>query len=148
MDRITVKTNNIPHRETQQNVLPNIFGNALAKLVFVGVSIFLLYNVYHSIDITMRKVDILKQARQEVEALRVTNLELNIKLQDMQTPEYIEVEARDRLNFSGTKEVVFVIPDGLLSTAGERLHDIINGNDQESSKTVIERWEELIVHGV
>ena len=136
------KTNNT----IQSNIAPAIFDNTVVKLIFVGISVFLLYNVLHSVDITIQKVNILKNARTEVESLRVTNLELATQLQSMQNPEYIEVEARDRLNFSGTNDIVFVIPDSLLQTAGERLSMILDER-VEDNKSNLEVWLDLLVHG-
>lgn len=136
------KTNNT----IQSNIAPAIFDNTVVKLIFVGISVFLLYNVLHSVDITIQKVNILKNARTEVESLRVTNLELATQLQSMQNPEYIEVEARDRLNFSGTNDIVFVIPDSLLQTAGERLSMILDER-VEDNKSNLEVWLDMLVHG-
>ena len=130
----------------QSKIAPAIFESTVVKLIFIGISIFLLYNVLHSVDITIQKVNILKNARTEVESLRVTNLELATQLQSMQNPEYIEVEARDRLNFSGTNDVVFVVPDSLLQTAGERLSMILDERVEET-KSNMEVWLDLLLHG-
>ena len=147
MPTLSYRPNRIRTNNTiQTKIAPAIFENTVVKLIFVGISIFLLYNVLHSVDITIQKVNILKNARTEVESLRVTNLELATQLQSMQNPEYIEVEARDRLNFSGTNDVVFVIPDSLLQTAGERLSMILDERVEET-KSNMEVWLDLLVHG-
>jgi len=147
MPTISYKTNRVTTPSTgMKDVAPAILGNSFVKFVFLGISVFLLYNVFHSVDITVQKVNILKNAREEVETLRVTNLELATQLQSMQNPEYIEVEARDRLNFSGTNDVVFVIPDSLLDSAGERLSMILDERVEES-KSNMEVWLDLLVHG-
>jgi len=148
MDKISYRSNSLPRREEKKTIAPVVFSNTFVKIGFILISVFLLYNVTHSIDITIQKVNILKTARSEVETLRVTNLVLATQLQNMQSPEYIEVEARDRLNFSSSKDLVFVIPDTLLSTAKERLDSIINGQKVESEKTIIQQWEELLIQGV
>lgn len=148
MDKISYRSNGLPRREIKKNIAPAVFSNSFVKIGFILISVFLLYNVSHSIDITIQKVNILKNARSEVETLRVTNLILATQLQNMQSPEYIEVEARDRLNFSGNKDLVFVIPDSLLDTAKERLDSILNGQKVESVETVLQQWEELLIQGV
>lgn len=148
MDKVSYRSNDLPRRIVKKSIAPAVFGNTFVKIGFVLVSVFLLYNVTHSIDITMQKVGILENARSEVETLRVTNLKLATQLQNMQSPEYIEVEARDRLNFSGNKDLVFVIPDGLLSTAKERLDSILNSKPIESEKTIFQQWSELLIQGV
>ena len=147
MPTISYKPNrNSPKSNAGNNIAPAIFSNSFVKIVLLGVSVFLLYNVFHSVDITVQKVNILKSAREEVETLRVTNLELATQLQSMQNPEYIEVEARDRLNFSGTNDIVFVIPDSLLETAGERLDMILN-EKEEVERSNLEVWLDMLVHG-
>jgi cell division protein FtsB len=148
MDKVSYRSNDLPRRIVKKSIAPAVFGNTFVKIGFVLISVFLLYNVTHSIDITMQKVGILENARSEVETLRVTNLKLATQLQNMQSPEYIEVEARDRLNFSGNKDLVFVIPDGLLSTAKERLDSILNAKPIESEKTILQQWGELLIQGV
>jgi len=148
MDKVSYRSNGLPRKEVSKTIAPALFSNSFVKVGFVLISVFLLYNVTHSIDITVQKVDILKNARLEVEKLRVTNLTLATQLQNMQSPEYIEVEARDRLNFSGNKDLVFVIPEGLLTTAGERLESILNEKPIESEKSILEQWGELLIQGV
>ena len=147
MPTISYRSNRPKAKNTiKNNIAPAIFESKVVKFIFIGISIFLLYNVLHSVDITVQKVNILKNAREEVESLRVTNLELATQLQSMQNPEYIEVEARDRLNFSGTNDVVFVIPDSLLEIAGERLSMILD-DDKGEEKSNINAWIELLLHG-
>ena len=146
MPNITYKPHIIRPAKTQSSIAPAILENNVVKIAFVAVSIFLLYNVLHSVDITLQKVKILENARTEVENLRVTNLELATQLQNMQTVEYIEVEARDRLNFSGNGDVVFVVPEDLLNTAGEKLGLILDDRVEESQSN-LSAWLDLLVNG-
>lgn len=147
MPTISYKPNRLKTTSrVKHDIAPAILGNTFVKLAFVGISVFLFYNIFHSIDITAQKVNILKNAREEVESLRVTNLELATQLQSMQNPEYIEVEARDRLNFSGTNDVIFVIPDALLESAGERLSMILN-EKEVPQKSNFEAWTDLLIEG-
>ncbi|HAM37157.1 TPA: hypothetical protein DCP76_00450 [Patescibacteria group bacterium] len=148
MDKVSYRSNGLPRREVKKTMAPAVLGNSFVKIGFILISVFLLYNVIHSIDITIQKVNILENARKEVETLRVTNLVLATQLQNMQSPEYIEVEARDRLNFSGKKDLVFVIPDSLLDTAKERLDSILSEKTIEIEKSIFQQWEELVVQGV
>jgi cell division protein FtsB len=137
-----LRTNSV----TKNNIAPAILGNTLVKLVFIGISIFFFYNIIHSVEITVQKLNILKAARKEVESLRVTNLELATQLQSMQSPEYIEVEARDRLNFSGANDVIFVIPEALLESASERLTMILDEKELVK-KSNLEAWTDLLIEG-
>ncbi len=147
MPTISYKPNRLrTNSVTKNSIAPAILENTLVKLVFIGISIFLFYNIIHSVNITVQKVNILKTAREEVESLRVTNLELATQLQSMQNPEYIEVEARDRLNFSGTSDVIFVIPEALLESAGEKLSMILD-EKEVAQKSNLEAWTDLLIEG-
>ena len=147
MDKVTYRSNNLPRHEVKKDFAPVLFGNWAAKFVFLSVSAFLVYNVAHSVNITTQKVDILKNARQEVEKLRVTNLELDTQLQNMQSSQYIEVEARDRLNYSGSGETSFVISDELMATAKERLDGILNEKTTDE-RANWQKWGVVIVNGI
>ncbi len=147
MPTISYKPNRLKTTSrVKHDIAPAILENTFVRLVFVGISLFLFYNIFHSVDITVQKVNILKNAREEVESLRVTNLELATQLQSMQNPEYIEVEARDRLNFSGTNDVIFVIPDALLESAEERLAMILD-EKEVAQRSNIEAWTDLLIEG-
>jgi cell division protein FtsB len=148
MDKVTYRPKNLPEREVRKSPSVSIFNNIFVKIGLLGIAVFLFYNVAHSIQITYQKVEILRNARNEVEQLRVTNLELETQLDDMQSSEYIEIAARDKLNFSGENETTFVIPDALMATAKESLSEILYGDKKDTNKTIIEQWEDFLVHGV
>jgi cell division protein FtsB len=59
-------------------------------------------------------LEILNHAEKEVGDLRLDNLELLTLSEYMKSDEYLETEARNRLNLSGKGETVFVIPDEIL----------------------------------
>jgi len=62
----------------------------------------------------------------------------------------LEKEARDRLNFGGKDEVVFVIPDSTLEMAMEEVEKII-ASSQESiyeSGSNFEEWLSFVLEGV
>ena len=82
---------------------------------------YFFYSIYNSVIITYQKIEISKHAREEVDKLRLENLKLALSLESMSSQEYIEVQARDRLNFSGSDEYIFVIPDSTLKSAQEQI---------------------------
>jgi cell division protein FtsB len=148
MDKVTYRPKNLPEREVKNTRVGNLFNNLFVKVLLLGVSAFLCYNVAHSIEITDQKVSILKNAREEVEQLRVTNLNLETQLDNMRSSDYIEIAARDKLNLSGSNETTFVIPDSLMASAKESLDVILNGQKNTPSRSVPQQWEELILNGV
>lgn len=122
----------------------------LAKSVLVLMSIFLIYNVFKSVENTVFKLNILEQAESEVDELRIKNIEYLLAKQIGETDEYIEIEARNRLNYSQEEEVVFIIPVNVLENADEEV-DLILGKvivDNLEFKEVWEIWYDFLVSGV
>lgn len=124
-----------------------VFDSFLTRIALLLISFFLLYNVFHSIKITIQKVDILQNARGQVEDLRLKNLELALMLEKMQDVEYLEVQARDRLNYSGEGEYVFVIPEEVLDSAGGEV-DRILGVECEEREDPFDVWGEFLSEGI
>ncbi len=84
----------------------------------------------------------------EVEDLRLKNLELALLLEEIQGLEYLEIQARDRLNFAGEKEYIFVIPDATLAQAEEDLDRFLGNNQEEIQRSGYEVWTEFFLEGV
>lgn len=84
----------------------------------------------------------------EVDSLRLKNLELDLLLSSMQSKEYLEVQARDRLNFTGEKEYVFVIPDILLKEKEKDLNRILYGQEEKKEEKAYEVWKDFFFDGV
>ncbi|NLE31316.1 hypothetical protein GX618_03535, partial [Candidatus Dojkabacteria bacterium] len=91
-----------------------------------------------------------KNAEKEVNSLRLENLNLSIGIKDMSTDQYLEKEARDRLNFGGEGEVVFVIPDNMIEFAKKEVDSIVNPKVQPvyESGSNIDKWLQFLVLGV
>jgi cell division protein FtsB len=126
----------------------SLFNNVISKIVLLVISIFLLYNVTHSISITIQKLDILQKARVEVDNLRLKNLELALLLDNIQGVEYLEIQARDRLNFAGEEEYIFVIPESVLENSGKDLEKLLSDGEQEQRKSVYEVWGNFLLNGI
>ena len=126
----------------------SILNNVVTRVLLLGVSIFLLYNVGHSIDITIQKLNILQRARREVDDLRLKNLKLALLIEDIQGLEYLEIQARDRLNFAGEQEYVFVIPEPTLKEAGEDLEKFLGENREEPMEAGYGVWEDFLLKGI
>jgi cell division protein FtsB len=148
MDRFIYKERRSITRNDNVEVFAGLFNNIITKILLLTISVFLLYNVAHSVNITVQKLDILRRAKVEVDTLRLKNLELAMLLGNMQSREYLEVQARDRLNFAGEKEYVFVIPENVLEEAGEDMDNLLGINEVEEIKPVYEIWEDFILNGI
>ncbi len=129
----------------KQNVLLNsYFATFFVKIIFLVMSFFLFYNVFHSVKITSQKLEILNAAEAEVNSLRVQNLKLELELDEMKKVSYLEVEARDRLNFAGEGDTVFVIPTNLIERSGYNLADILAESNPVQTKSTLEIWIEWL----
>ena len=137
-------------REKRNSVssVSSFFNNFVAKMILLAISLFLFYNVGHSVNITVQRLDILKRAQVEVDSLRLKNLELDLLLGSMQSKEYLEVQARDRLNFAGEREYIFVIPENLFEEKEKELNKILYREDKKEERKVYEIWEDFFLKGV
>ncbi len=122
----------------------------LFKIASIVIFSLVLYFVYNSIKITLQKVDILRKAEKEVQDLRLENLHLSVGIEEISSDEYLEKAARDRLNFGGEGEVVFVIPDTILKMAEEEVEEIITPKAEPIHKKGgnIDEWISFILNGV
>lgn len=134
--------------KTKSKPVSNIFTNKLVQLALVGIAVFLFYSVYNSIKITGEKLEISKRARKEVNDLRLKNLNLELALVSMQSNEYLEEQARDRLNFSGENEYLFVIPESLLESAKDRVNTYLYANQEKEVLPTYVVWYEFLKYGI
>jgi cell division protein FtsB len=130
------------------NNSPSIFNNFVTRVVLLVVSVFLLYNVVHSVNITIQKLNILQRARMEVDELRLKNLEFALLLENIQGVEYLEIQARDRLNFAGEKEYVFVIPEDVLDNSKEDLDKFLGLEVEQDLRGGYEIWSDFLFNGI
>lgn len=124
--------------------------NLLVQFSMLALSLFLMYNIAKSIQITTLKLEILKQAEREVDQLRIENVDLILQKGTFQSDDYIETEARNRLNYSKNGEILFVIPDSTIKVAQEELGRILSGREDSivQPRSVWEQWYDFFLLGV
>lgn len=140
----------INREKESRNGISKISGHWIFKVVSIAVFILVMYFISNSVRITIQKVDILKKAEKEVQDLRLENLYLSVGIKEMSSDKYLEKEARDRLNFGGKDEVVFVIPDSTLEFSKAKVEDIVTPKVElvyESGGNLNE-WLSFILNGV
>ena len=151
MDRVIYKPKRdfISKKDSNNGgTMGTLLRNSFVKFAFLAVSVFLSYSIYNSVVITSQKIEISKQARNEVDNLRLENLKLAIALESMHSDEFIEVQARDRLNFAGSDEYIFVIPDSTLKSAQERITAYFNETDDRLDTPSYQVWFEFLKNGI
>jgi cell division protein FtsB len=151
MERIiNIKRRDKVERNNNISGLSQISNHWLFKIVAISLSGFFVFSACNSVRNTVQKKEILNIAQQEVQDLRVANLHLSISIKDMSSDRYLEKEARDRLNFGGKNETVFILPENILNLAVEEIEVILN----PPVKSVYERgyniddWFEFFVFGI
>ncbi len=148
MDRFIYKQSEKRSRGKRSSGPNSLFNNFVTRVTLLVVSVFLLYNVGNSISITIQKLDILQKARVEVDNLRLKNLELALLLDGIQGIEYLEIQARDRLNFAGEEEYVFVIPEEVLDNTQSDLEALLRDGKEKERQKVYEIWGDFLSGGV
>ncbi len=108
------------------DILKKVTRSKTGGLLLLALSGVLIYNVVKSIVITSEKLEILNQAEGEVSDLRLNNLELLVLTEYMKSDEYLETEARNRLNLSKKGEISFVIPEEILKKGISDIEDILS----------------------
>jgi len=98
--------------------------------------------------ITSEKVQILSQAEKEVSDLRLDNLENLLLIEYMTSDEYLETEARNRLNLSKKGEVAFVIPEEILEKGLLQVERILNEDERVSDIENWRIWQDFFIVGI
>ncbi|MFA5622683.1 MAG: septum formation initiator family protein [Candidatus Dojkabacteria bacterium] len=148
--RIRFKKSRKGDSSKHNSELPEIFNSIFFKGLLIGISIFITITVYNSAKITVQKLEILKQAEREVQELRIQNLYLSLGIKDMSTDRYLEKEARERLNFGDTGEILFVIPENVLEQAHIQVLEITEekGTYEPGQRVNIEDWVSFLERGI
>lgn len=118
------------------------------SLIFIALSGLLITNSVKSVSTAYQRNLLLDQAKQEVQGLRLRNLELMQELDYVTGPSYVEEEARNRLLYTKDDEVLVVLPQ-----TGEKVEDEkVLGEESENSTSEMnsgwDRWLTLLVDGV
>ncbi len=138
----------IKENTNQNEFLQKFTESRVGSILFLGLSVILLYNVVKSIVITSEKLEILNHAEKEVGDLRLDNLELLTLSEYMKSDEYLETEARNRLNLSGKGETVFVIPDEILKKGISDVEEILKRDEGNENIENIEIWKDFFLNGI
>lgn len=87
-------------------------------VAFAGV--LLVLNLARSIIALSKKGELVKQAEEKLAQERLENDELKRELSEVQSPDYIEKEAREKLNLGKEGEIVIILPS-IPPEPGEKL---------------------------
>lgn len=87
----------------------------LLTVLVVFVISFFAYQSYRSIVLTQQKLNTLDSAQEQVDDLRLKNLSLLLEAEYVLSDEFVEAQARNKLDLAREGEVLILIPEGLLA---------------------------------
>ncbi|MEA3357421.1 MAG: septum formation initiator family protein [Patescibacteria group bacterium] len=118
----------------------------IGAFICAGISILIIVNSVKSIITAYRRSLLLDQANEEVENLRVDNLELLQEKEEIMGVDFIEEQARDRLYYVKDGEVMVVIPED--GTSNEGLDVESAGSEAHKAESGWAVWWSVLVNGV
>lgn len=142
-----VRNRSSSRKDNEMNLVNQFIDSGIGKTLFIGISVLMLFSVYRSVKQMGQKISLLRQAEQEVQELRLENLELSLKIDDAGSLENLEKEARDRLNYGDEGEIAFVIDEQLMDVGKEKVDEILNPPDSIEDIDVAGQWVEFLIEG-
>lgn len=88
--------------------------NTITIFIVIFVT-FALFNLARAIQDAFTAGERLNKASDELQAMQEQNRNLKTQLQLQQTPDFIETQAREKLNLSKENETIFIIDTALLA---------------------------------
>ncbi len=88
----------------------------LITLLIYSASLFIIVNISRSIVSLWQKQHIISEQEQIHKQLEAENKELNQILSQVQSPEFVEKQAREKLNLKRLGEIVVILPEELKQT--------------------------------
>lgn len=146
------------HRSSRNEKTVLLFSPSISIILSFFLVILagaLVVNMVKSISVAYQRNLLLVQAEQDVDALRMRNLELLEKLDYVSSLAYVEQEARDQLQYTKDGETMVLLPDSGGSGDSKVLGEIDSDDGQLEEETSIgdqneglKRWWNLLVNGV
>lgn len=84
--------------------------------VVIVIFVFTANNLSHAILTTMQKQELIVKAQKDLEAAKEENQELRKNIAQVNKPDFVESEARDKLLLTKPDEEIIVIPSNTVKT--------------------------------
>lgn len=145
--RYDMKKGRSSYSRNESGLINMFLDSVVGKLILIGISVLMLLSVYRSVKQMGQKISLLKQAEQEVQDLRLENLELSLRIEEAGSIDSLEKEARDRLNYGDEDEIAFVIDEELIQLGKDKVSDILNPQEDIEEVDVLGQWRDFIIEG-
>jgi len=111
----------------------------LKNLIYLSVFVYFLYSVYATSSAIYSSSKKTEEIIHKKEVLGAKKQELESKLQVINTDDFVEKEARTKLNMKKENEQIFVVNTGINNVSREE-----SSEASKSKKSVFSRWMEVI----
>lgn len=102
----------------------------IKKIAFFTIILVLLLtinNLIHSIFTIWQKQDLIIQAQKDLIAEKEENQRLKKNISQVNQPQFIETEARDKLLLAKPGEGIVILPKSRLSTSSSPINHVLDG---------------------
>ncbi len=118
----------------------NVISRRVIRLIIIAVSAVLVVNLSRSIWDLWRRRDILGERQAVLERLQEENKRLQTELEEAQSQEFIEKEARNRLGLAREGEEVILMPNLPAGKAGDEFQ-MSNGKTETTVAENLPKWK-------
>lgn len=114
--------------------------NRFLRILVFGLGVFLIVSLSRSIIDIWQKGGLLDKEEERLAKARLENEELAKELERLQSPEYIEKQAREKLGLGREGEVVVVLPPQVGSPSPE-----VKIAPKQPEKAVWQQWVSFLL---
>ncbi|MBU1326534.1 septum formation initiator family protein [Patescibacteria group bacterium] len=111
----------------------------LFRLIAIIVSFILVVNVSRSMYSLWAKQDMVRERKDVLTQLQKENEELHRKLDDVQSQEFVEKEARNKLGLVKEGETIIIMPNDPSAGSGQANLQMTNGEKQKEER--VPNWQ-------
>lgn len=118
-------------------------GKKILKYLILILGIYFLVSTSRNLWRLWQARDLTTQAQQQVDQLQAENQQLQDRLKEVQTDEYVERQAREKLNLVKPGETIVIIPKELLEKTNRFLNpDLDNQRQFTNNRQVLPPWQQ------
>lgn len=120
--------------------------NYFLRLFIFILGIFLIINLTRSLINLWQKTSLISQEEERLAKVKLENEELKQQLAQIQTPEYIEQQAREKLGLAREGEIVIILPPSPYSQSEKNQLPPKENLKEKEEKPIWQQWLNLLLN--
>lgn len=120
--------------------------NYFLRLFLFLLGIFLIINLTRSLINLWQKTSLISQEEERLAKVKLENEELKQQLAQIQTPEYIEQQAREKLGLAREGEIVIILPPSPYSQSEKNQLPPKENLKEKEEKPIWQQWLNLLLN--